>query len=234
VSKNYEQIHQLVWCKDFIQDCIFGHLNNKPICIYNFSYTPGVSPPVYLHKTRLIVTNWKDKEFGKKMIERVVPLLHSIEVKLKMPKTKIAKCKGVPPIYGSSGVWLLEGSKRWMKAPPMISMYTFLIRVGLVHDPKDNVETTLKKIYNGNVKTYYDAHSRDMGFAQRAENGIKEILKYGDRKIFPSKMTENYPAKIKTKYGEEPMSIYNIHDRAGIIAFSEGKTKNTFPMWHKY
>lgn len=231
LSPNYEQINQLVWCKDFMQDLIWSYLNNKEIDIYGFKYNPKNSPAPSLSKIRLLVTNFKDHDFGEKLQSNVMPLLHEVEDRLKMPRTVLEKCQTTPPIYKKSGVWILNGSKRWLKATPMISFYTLLIRIGLVHNPANSLEQTLALIKDGKLASYYDHQNRDKIMVYDAYQGIERIMRLSDRKIFPANIRKNYPVTYGA-YSSE-LTIYNLHDRCGIVGFSKGSTENYFPNWHK-
>lgn len=243
VSPNLEQVHQLVWCKDFLQDAIYGHLNQKHVEIYGFTYDPKTSPPIDMNRTRLLITNYKDKEFGQRLKTNCLDLLHHVEERLKMSKTEVERCSGAPPVYRFSGVWLVNSSKRWLKAPVMVSFYTFLLRIGMVHTPGDSLEKTLSKIASGDTPAYYDQpkseyeEARDRETAQNARKGIEAIMKYGDRKLFHD-IKKNFPTKYMWKsydgtLKEHEMSIYTIHDGCGLMAFSGGSTKHHFPHWHK-
>lgn len=234
LSSGYEQLNQLVWCKDFMQDLIWSYVNNQSIDIYGFSYDPRFSPAPSLRRLRMLVTNYKDPDFGNKIKNNVLPLLHSVELRLKMSKTILEKCKNNPATYKKSGVWILDSSKRWLKSPPMLSFFTLLVRIGLVHNPEDSLETTLAKIESGQLKSYYDAQCRDKEMITKALPGIKKILKYSDRKIFPSKISLNYPSHYKdvnSKNAFSKLTIFNIHDRCGLVGFSCGTTKQYFPEW---
>lgn len=232
VSDNYEQIHQLVWCKDFMQDAIHGFLNKSKTSVYGFVYDPATDLPISMKRTRLMVTNWKDKELGDRLQNRVLPILHEVEEKLGMAKTVLEKGSKVPPRYARSGVYLFDSSIRWSKAPPMISLFTMLIRIGLVAEPGDDLETTMKKIKDETIKCYYSAERKqDKYQVERAEKGIKYLLKYGDRRIFYADAKKNYPPLEFSN--EKYISIYTIHDSCGIAAFSQGSTKKNFPHWHR-
>lgn len=231
VSANYEQIHQLIWCKDFLQDCLYSYLNKKHIEVYGFKYNPKKDFPVYLQKTRIIVANWQDQEFKSKLLNNCLPFLHQIEEKLKMKKTEIFQCSKVPPLYRKSGIWLIEGSRRWMRSPPMLSMYSLLIRIGMMHNPKNTYRKTIEGISKGKIPPYYDQQSRDKGVLHRAIAGIDEIIKYGDAQIFHRNLKSNYSDEKLKKQGKE-LCVYTIHDQGGIVAFSEGKTAKIFPDWH--
>lgn len=233
VSDSYEQLHQLVWCKDFMQDVVHGYLNNNFTKIYGLEYDPAKAPPVSMKRTRLMVTNWKDKELGDKLKDRVLPLLHEVEGKLGMSKSVLEKCSKVPPRYGKSGVWLFDSSIRWSKAPPMISLFTMLVRIGLVREAEDDLNELIRKIKDDEVKCYYSVEKmQDKGQVKRAEKGIKKILKYGDRKIFHSDIKKNYPPFVSS--GKKYLSIYTIHDSCGIAGFSDGYTESNFPHWHRF
>jgi hypothetical protein len=233
VSDDYEQLHQLVWCKDFVQDVIHGYLNSSLTRIYGFEYDPAKAPPVSMKRTRLMVTNWKDKELGEKLNNGVLPLLHEIEEKLGMSKSVLEKCSKVPPRYGRSGVWLFDSSIRWSKAPPMISLFTMLVRIGLVREGDDDLKNHIRKIKEGTVKCYYSVEKmQDKGQVKRAEAGIKKILKHGDRKLFHTDIKKNYPPL--TNSGGKYISLYTIHDNCGIAGFSDGFTESNFPHWHRF
>lgn len=229
LSANYEQLNQLVWCKDFMQDLIWSHVNKHPIEIYGFKYNPIESPAPSMNRIRLLVTNYKDAEFGTKLQNNVLPLLHSVEDRMKMSQTVLEKCKSCPPTYKKAGVWILDGSKRWLKSAPMVSLYTLLIRIGLVHDPSDSLEMTLSKIKEGRVRSYFDDKNRDKKVVTDAIQGINKILLYSDQKLFPADVRKNY--KMTSSIGK--MSVYTMHDRCGIVGFSQETTKQYFPEWHK-
>ena len=228
VSEDFKQIHQLVWCKDFLQDAIFGHLNQKEAKIYGFSYNPETMLPLHMSKTRMLITNWKDEDFGPKLLKNCLPFMHAIEKRLKMVKTEVFRCEKVPARYKKAGVYMLESSSRWMKSPPLISLYTFLLRAGMVHKKKQSPLTTITKIGSGDMKSYYggDGHqgADDKNIANGSKKGIKFILKHGDRKVFHRDIMKNYP---------ESCSTSKIHDSFGIRGFSQGGTKKQFPHWHK-
>jgi hypothetical protein len=234
LSPKYEQLNQLVWCKDFMQDLIWSYLNNQPIDIYGFKYDPKSAPVPSLKKLRLLVTNYKDPEFGDKLIKNVLPLIHSVEDRLKMPRTVLEKCHGTPATYKKSGVWILNASRRWLKATPMLSFYTLLVRIGFVHQFEDSLETTLNKVKEGKIKTYYDAHCRDKEMIEKALPGILKLMKYSDRKIFPANIRRNYPTHFADGKNSVKLSVFNVHDRCGVVGFSVGSTRQYFPHWHKY
>ena len=242
VSEDYQQIHQLVWCKDFMQDAIYGQVNQKPVSIYGFKYDPALDPPLYMKKTRIMVANWHDANFGLKICN-CLEFLNEVESHLKMSRTTINKCSGVPVVYKKSGVWLLEGSKRWMKSPPMMSLYTLLIRIGLVHQSGDNFKKTIRLIKSGAIKPYnwkkdkvndlsgkVTHYDNDRDFLRIGNRAISKILKHGDRKLFFRDIQNNYPKKNKRGYS---FCTHHLHECCGLVGFSKKETELEFPHWHR-
>lgn len=228
LTENYRQIHQLVWCKDFMQDAIYGHMNNKKVSIFGFMYDPEVDPPIYMDKTRIMLANWKDANFGIHVLENLRPFLNAIEEQLKMARTVFEKSTTPPARYKKSGVYIVNGSKRWMKSPPMISLYTLLLRIGMVHKSKDDPLETIRKVRIGETSGYYSTN--DEGILKTSEEGLSRILEHGDRKIFHKEMKKNYP--LTTRSGDN-FSVFTLHDSCGLSAFSRGVTKTWFPHWHR-
>jgi hypothetical protein len=233
VSDDYRQINQLVWCKDFMQDAVHGYVNKSVSRIYGFKYDPNEDPPVSMKRTRMLISNWKDKEFGDRVQKRLLPMLHEIEDKLNMSRTILEKGTKAPPRYSRAGMWILDSSIRWSKAPPMISLYTLLLRIGVTRDPNDNFDTHVAKIKDGTVEGYYSEGQQDRYQLKRAEKGIRYILKHGDRKIFHPDIKKNYPPlKYNKDYGKS-ITMSSFHDGAGIASFSDEYTKTLFPHWHR-
>lgn len=240
VSENYEQMHQLVSCKDFLHDVIHAYLTKRKSAIYDFEYEPSDTMPLCRSKTRLIIANWRDPDLGFKIQEKLLPLLNDVEKTLKMSPTKIERCSNVPKFYGRSGVWLIEGSKRWSCAPPMISMYTFLIRIGLVRGDHKSLFELMDALADGSIKGYFGTiksrmpedpdEEQDQTQAIVARQGIEHILKYGDRKLFGRDWHKNYPPITE----DDEVDAFLIHDHCGITSFSCGKNQNIFPHWYKY
>lgn len=117
VSSDYKQVHQFVYCKDFLQDCVHARLNNLSLSIYGFAYNNRNNPLVDLNETRVMVSDYRNKSFSDS-IPNILDFLNQIEEHLGMKKSTVKMCKNPPKIYKKSGVWLFEGSKRWMKAAP--------------------------------------------------------------------------------------------------------------------
>lgn len=220
ISKNNKQLCPFVYCKDFLQDIMLGYLHNRSSKIYGFSYNPDMSNPIDPTKTRILITKADDRKFCQK-VKNFVDFINQIESEMQMKKTIVSKCLNPLYQYRKCGVWLLESSKRWMKSPPMISMYSLLIRIGCVHTIGEKYSDTLKGLLKMKIKAL---RVQDRVQLRCSYQGIKDIIRIGDRKIFYKNIYMNYPADL---------TVEEVHHIMGINGFSSGKTKIKFPYWHR-
>lgn len=222
-SPDYEQCHDFVFCKDFMQDVIYSTLYNKPIEIYGFKYSPTNDPKPCLDKIRILVANARDSTFRNK-IPGCLDLVNQVEDEIGIKRSIVRECWFPPARYNKGGVWLFEGSKRWQHAPPMLSLYTLLLRLGFVHTPGTSYKDTFQQIKSGALKPY---QTRDTQQLKQSESGIEKIIRVGDRRIFFRDIRLNYPEK---------MDLDSIHNDLGVSSFSreikaQGRTA-LVPYWH--
>jgi hypothetical protein len=207
VSDNYEQVHEFVLCKDFLHDVIFSCINNLPFQIYKFAYSPDLSPKCSIKKLKLLVTNSQDKKFASK-VKTALEFINQFEDMLKMPRSRVRECSDLPAKYRHSGIYLFEAHRRWLQAPPLVSLYTLLLRIGFVHVSGENFWRTIEKVNNKLVKPY---QKKDAKWLRVVESAIRKIAKYGDRKIFYKDISYNYPRNLHME---------TVHNRLGILNFS--------------
>jgi hypothetical protein len=225
VSADYEQCHPFVWCKDFLHDVMYGTLHNKWVEIYKFKYDPSIDPNPCLDRIRLLLTNSKDKKFKEK-IPAVIDFINQIEKQLKIKKSFVRECNYPPVSYEKAGVFMLEGSKRWIQSPPMLSLYTLLLRVGFCHTVGDSFVKTIEGVKSGKIKPY---QKKDGYWLKSSDAALQKILRVGDRGIFHRDIQLNYPSY---------MEIESIHNRLGIIGFSVDILHKAIgdpvlvPYWH--
>jgi len=225
VSKDYKQCHDFIMCKDFLHDVVFSTLNNKQIGIYKFRFNPLTDPRPCLNKIRLLITNSKDKKFAQK-IPGCLDFINQIENRMKIKKSIVRNCWRPQEPYQSAGVFLFEGSKRWIQAPPMLSLYSLLLRVGLSHTIGDTFEETIHKIKNGLTKT---SQKYDRKWLDGIDPAFEKLFRLGDRRIFHKNIQENYPKKL---------IIDTVHNRLGIVGFSADILYDAIgqsvvvPHWH--
>jgi hypothetical protein len=220
ISKDKFQCTTFAFCKDFLQDAVQAYCIQKKRNIYGFEYDPAIHPPICLEKTRLAIAN-EDDDYLDHKIPLMMDFLHQIEKTLGISKSLVKQCSNPPLKYIRCGVWIIEGSARWLRSPPMLSLYTLLIRLGIGHQIGTSYEKTLTDISTGKMKAYQDI---DRLRLKSAMPGIKKIMKFGDRKLFYNKIELNYPKRIRTN---------TMHNALGIIGFAENKTKKHMPYWHR-
>lgn len=219
VSDDLRQCHPLVYCKDFLQDAVHGYLHKQRASIYGFTYDPSSRPPLAMGRTRIALANKKDKAFADH-IPAMVEFLNHFAKAMKLKPTRARAVSNPPPSY-KSGVFLTDGSPRWMNSPPLLSMYSLLMRVGLAHTPGTDPMATLEGVASGKVKPY---QTNDRSQAKSAINGIKNILKVGYRKFFYIDNEKNYPKNAV---------IDTMHNSCGIVGFSSGTSRRVVPYWHR-
>jgi hypothetical protein len=218
-----------VTCKDFFQDAVQAtHLNHKAD-IFSFEYDPANAPPLSFDRTRILVANNIDKDFESK-IEGVVDFLNQFEKRIHLIRTKAYKCDPTPDKFKKSGgVYLFEGSGRWMIAPPMISLYTLLIRCGFAHKKGEDFDKTCKGIMNGTIKTIGGKGDRHSGcyddhYLKDAQPGIKALLEHGYSRLFYKDAARNFPKEI---------DIDTMHNCCGIVGYSQKQVKAKMPYWYR-
>lgn len=217
VSDNYEQCHNFILCKDFLQDIIYSTINEKPINIFNFSYDPHKDPKVSIKSLKLLVRNHSDKNFYDKL-ENSMAFINEIENILQIKKSRLRPCE--------NNTWYIKGSKRWINAPPMISLYALLLRIGLIHKKGIPASKTLRDLVQHKIKPY---QKKDAYLLKHSYLGFSKIVKCGDRKIFYRDMKNNYSPTL---------SVDCIHNATGILAYTHeiANKENGFtvaiPKWH--
>lgn len=220
VSPKNEQCMPLAYCKDYLQDAIQAHILKEKKKKYGFVYDPEAHPEVSLEKCKLLVAHDKDKNF-KDNVPKCLIFLNQIEDQLKIKRT-VARCVANPEKkYLNQKAWIFIGSKRWLKSPPMISLYTLLIRVGFSHKPGESFMLTIHDICENDRPTY---QSVDKFRLRSSKKGLMRILRYGDRKIFHRKIEDNYPSDI---------DINTMHNKMGIGAFSNNVASEKMPHWYR-
>jgi len=141
--------HEWVKCRDFLHDAVRAQVTGTPCAIYGFTFNPETNPNVDLKKMRILISKDGLKEdsvagFGKK-IQAGLALVNHFE---KYAKVSLSKLEEVDS-KGSNKkvVYLFTGPKMWMTSPFLISMYTFLIRLGdkeITFENADDLKEKLK------------------------------------------------------------------------------------------
>lgn len=219
LSKSNDQVCPFVFCKDFLHDVVYSAVNKIPIDIYKFRYNPFEDPSVNFDKIALIL-KFQDKNFDKK--DAIVDFINKFEKKLKFEPSHFNYCN-------ENECVVFYGDKKWMHAPPLVSLYALLIRIGCSHKNKDSLNKTILKVLTEDIFVY---HKNDKDYLLKSIKGIDNILTYGyDLFVQKTKrkqtetdiLRKNYPKKVK---------LSKMHHDGGILAYSSGISKKKFPHWY--
>lgn len=219
-NKKNEQCCVFVHCKDYLQDAIQAHHLNDKRSIYGFAYDPKVHPKLSLDRTRILVG-----QVGYELHEKIpnmIDFFNSLEKHMGLIKTTVKKVSNPKNIHKKSGCFLFRSSSRWMASPPMISLYTLLLRVSPSHPIGESALDTLKQMREGKITT---PRNGDGSYLKSAEMGInKIILNNGHKKLWYKTTKNNYPEKI---------SVGSMHNYGGIISYSRESLKKDMPYWYR-
>jgi len=223
-KQKFVQATTFVFCKDFLHDALWSYINQRAVSIYSFKYAPKKDKPLCMTHTALA---YRNTQFARKpedfhtLLPACLELLHLFEQKLNFRPSYIE-----PVTHDKGPCWVVLGDRRWQLAPPLISLYTLLIRVGCAHISGDTLETTLDKAVKGELRiteTDSTAGNRDANYIREGMRGIQTILKHG-LSIFYPLIQENYPTSL-LKAG--------LHDNMGIVSFSNQKPIEAMPFWFR-
>lgn len=230
VSEDYRQICPFVFCKDFLQDVIYACVNHKEIKIHKFEFNPAKNGYIATDKTKILIANASDTAFFARL-ESVFDFLHQIEDDLGLERTEWDICKEPPSKY-NSGIFLLQADSKWLLAPPLLSLYSLLIRIGFVHTKDDIYKNTILKIVLDEVKTY---QREDRRYLMKNLNGLNRIFNEGVELFFNFTYRNRKPTKIEILEKNYPKktSVKKIHYECGLMAFSCNLTKKRYPFWHQ-
>lgn len=211
LSEDGKLVGPLVDCRGYILERLQGFLlGDTSPGSSEYKYQPDDMEDISLEKTRLVVSKkGTTVEALESEMRLVMDLLHQMEKDLHLIKSRYERVLGVDKNYGVT--FLIEGSKRWMLSPVMLSLYMLAIRNGYLHKIGQPYLTTFEKA--GNLVD---------GAAKSVERGIKHIIKYNYWKVFGK--------DIKLNYTKEQVAY--IHGM-GIQVFSTENVE-TIKMYMKY
>jgi hypothetical protein len=187
-------------CKDFFTDAFWAEHHKKPTSIHGFQCTPGRISLEDKHYQ--IALHFEPEKLEGKALS-LQCFLNMIEGSLGIPPTYIE------PINEGQDL-LLTFHQAWTTRPVMISLFTGLVRVGLMYPASQNetVEETLSRLLKeGNPYGKFDK-------SEFSKEGvvplILQCLKEGK---------EPHPNQSFLQYQE----AYSAHHSGGFIAFTTGR-----------
>lgn len=111
-------------CKDFITDLWWSEYTGQNISIYNFRHTPGT---VSTAKKRHFIALTLSEQDLSPAAQRLQTLLNEVELQwLGAPSSVVSVVNGT--------ALRIEYDHRWTKAPVLVSLFTTLLRIGILYE----------------------------------------------------------------------------------------------------
>lgn len=211
------QCFPFIHCREYLNDAIWYGVNKVTefttfgVTVHNYRAPASTA-------TRVLLANNLDEKKFPARCRAAVKFVNYFERKMGLLPTELREC--VDPPKKLHRVFLAEGSRMWQLAPPMISLYSLLLRVGMVHDPKTAPPKTIQKVKAGEIKPYQAADARQL---VHAEKGIEWVMgEPGFRKLFGRNRKPNYPKHVPTD---------DIHSECGIVGLAHRYCEDNMPNW---
>lgn len=217
INGDGKQCNSFIFCKDFLQDIVWANINKTSVSPHGFKYVHSKKTAINMERTNIAIANQSDPEMGKK-VEGSLDFVNQFAGKMHIRRTHLFKCMNPPSMYKKCGVYLFDGSGMWMNSPPLLSMYTLLLRAGFAHKKGDDCLKTMDKIINGKIEQYQE---NDQSQLSEAKEAIINIIKVGYRKFFFIDTAKNYPNNV---------DVYDIHE-SGIVGLANGTTEDVVKYW---
>jgi hypothetical protein len=216
-----KQCHEWVKCRDYLHDAVRTTITGNNSAIYGFRFNKGENPDVDLRKMRMLVSknNLTSKaaedKFRKKSKHGLLMLNH-FEKQAKVALSKMVEVDAT----GSKKkvVFLYTGSVMWMKSPFLVSMYTFLIRLGdkeLKFNNSAELKNEMKRLVDEQKKSR-TKHDNDVTYLGQMWNRLHNIIKYR-KELFPMEKG------VHNIYFRNT-SIGTFHNNGGILSLANGNT----------
>lgn len=219
-SNNLLQCHEWVKCRDFLADAVRTQITQKACAIYGFKFNVTENPPVDLNKMRMLVTKADLKKedipkFRQKM-KNGLKLINHYETMAGVGKTKLREVDTTNQSKYKA-IFLFIGSIMWLKSPFLVSMYSFLIRLGdkkLSFTTSPELKTAFKKL--ADLAKSGDTSDNDANYLIHGWDKLDLIIK-NRLKLFPTKN------KVHDVYWSS-YSISTFHNSMGIVSLTKGLT----------
>jgi hypothetical protein len=211
---SYYQLSRFTGCKDFLHDGMHNHQNNGKSKVSNAThgYNPKIKPCMSINKIRLLMTTHpinKEEKYRPYTSEEQVftgkRILNIIEDELGWKHTTIKRVKH--PV--EKQVFMLVGSRAWLKASFFISAYALIMRASSYNTASEEL-----KSWDDVQKLFKAWKGNDTGLISTASKYFIPILKR--RK------------ELFSGFGKEviwPPSIgFGFHNPGGFVNLCNGST----------
>jgi len=217
LSSDNKQCHQWIKCRDFLNDALRNQISEKIDEIFGFLYQPEHNPPLDLNKMRILVKRSSTEQDASKNTKEI--MAYALAIINCMEETSgikpLSVIHQVAPVANEKDVYMFEGASDWMESTFMISLYTFLIRLGgkkITFTNKEELDTKLKELTKSN------AFDHDLSYLKTCLPYIYKILE---------KRKELRYVREGNNHFLKSSSIGLFHNYTGIVALcQENKGQN--------
>lgn len=211
----YRQCHQFAKCRDFLQDAVKSDINKSNCSIYSFVYRSGYNPPIDLRKMRMLVQKGSESDniFNNSM-KRAKKLLNHYENLAGWGKSRVSKIEDEPHLR------LFNGPSDWIKSSFLVSMYTFVIRLGAkdigTFKSNDELVAIYKKIKDVGHVGHVGRTDNDIIYLRRCFDKLHLVVKHADA-LFNKDIKRNYPHNVH---------IDPFHSTGGVVSLCTYRSYN--------
>lgn len=214
LSDDNRQCHPFVYCKEFVLDVTWATITGKPTSIYGFHFSPQSDPPTSLSNVRVLLRNLQDAKFAER-VPKCLSFLNKLEGQLKFPKSTVEVCENAE----KGDTFLFTCPQNWQLAPPLLSLLTLMLRIGMVYGGRGDIWRHAQKVTERAIKPY---QRRDDVHLKSAWHCIQELIETKCQRFPPDRLA-NWPADAKN---------WAIHEYGGIVSLASGKGKMISPAWY--
>jgi len=227
VSKDMRQCHGWVTCRDALLDAIFKAVKKQRTWLG--VYDPKRMPLFDMSNLRIIITGDIVTE---RRIENLQEFLNKVEAKLGFKKSTIEEVDGIihNGVKCKGKIFLIVGDKKWMHAPPLISLFSLYIRIGLFHIKGSSYDDTIGRVKKGKESSFFGfkyrtnisgVRANDPSYLRSTRKLRLLIMEHGI-KLFSKEMKNNYNTEA-----------YGIVDTAGVWDWKCNLNKHPDAAWKR-
>ncbi len=216
--KDGDQVcHDWVKCRDYMPDAVRTQLTGERSQIYGFTYEKGVNPPIDLRKMRMLVSKegLKTDEQKQDFLEMMQASLRLVNYYEKLAGVSLSRMYQVDPEGQTryNTIIMFVGPIMWMQSPFLVSMYSFLLRLGHKKIVFKNGPDLRKKLEDLSKATNRD---NDQNYLKGSWDKMHLVIKKRST-LFPKK-------KGVHDIFWKNIHIDNFHNRTGLVALVKGNT----------
>jgi len=221
-KKVHKQCHPFVLCRDFLHDAVKAHLNKNRWQIHGFIYEYGKYPAVDMDMMRMLVrkkfytskptkqaiegATKKIKKFEEDMVDFSLRLIHHYEDIGDIEEKSVVDTDTDP---NGNPVFIFTGSPVWMSSPFLVSMYTYLIRLGDKEIMNFKSDDDLRKGYQ-NLMTGFKGNDNDIKYLKKNWDKLHLVMSRRIELFGEDAIHKIYYDKVSDSMFHNNCGIFNL------------------------